>query len=202
MTYKLIEYTPELDLSEFYGEAEKRGFENNHSQKSMFDCFRNEREWKGWMLEYNGRYVGGVCAHSFDDVMGPNTYRILARTCVFTDFTHRPSFYTKSTSIIGQQCAAAQFYVPIALQHFGVDNKFYATSNANPVGNQQRVNRLWFPVQEKLERFKLVKTQFYRGCNQNIWELNVANWCSSIATYDQWPCEFPNGDPRISYVKL
>ena len=202
MTYKIVEWTPDLDLSDFYAEATRRGFENNHSQKAMFDCFRNEREWKGWMLEYNGRYVGGVCAHSFDDVMGPGSYRILARTCVFTDLTHRPHFYTKNTSIVGQQCAAAQFYVPVTLQHFGLDKKFYATSNANPVGNQQRVNRLWFPVQERLGRFKLAKTQFYRGCEQNIWELNTQEWCSSIATYEQWPCEFPHGDPRKDYVKL
>ena len=121
---------------------------------------------------------------------------------MFTNLTHRPHFYTRNTSIIGQQCAAAQFYVPVTLQYFGMDKKFYATSNANPVGNQQRVNRLWFPVQEKHGRFKLASTQFYRGCDQNIWELNTAEWCSSIASYEQWPCEFPHGDPRVDYVKL
>jgi hypothetical protein len=196
MSYKLIEYSENLDLSQFYKESSRRGFENNQSQKAMFDCFRNEREWKGWLLEYNGQYVGGACAHSFDDVMGPGSYRILARTCVFTDLTHRPTFYTKNTSIVEQQCAAAQFYVPVALQYFGKDKRFYATSNKSPVGNQQRVDRLWFPVQEKLGRFNFVKTEFYRGCEQNIWQLNVKEWQDSISLYNQWPCEFPDGDPR------
>jgi hypothetical protein len=197
MTYKLIEYTPELDLSTFYAEAEIRGYKNNSSQQAMFNCFQNEREWCGWMLTYNGEYVGGVCAHSFDDVMGPGSYRILARTCVFTEKTHRPSHYTRNTSIVQQQCAAAQFYIPVALQKFGLDKKFYATSNSNEVGSQKRVNRLWFPEQQKLGRFKLAKTTLYRGCEQNIWELNVSEWCKSLKTYEQWPCDFPSGDPRV-----
>jgi hypothetical protein len=197
MTYRIVEYTPELDLSEFYAEADKRGYENNNSQKAMFDCFRNEREWMGWMLEYNGKYIGGVCGHSFDDVMGPDSYRIFARTCVITELTHRPSFYTRNTCIVQQQCAAAQFFVSIALQYFGKDKKFYATSNTNFVGNQQRVNRVWFPIQEKLGRFDFVKTQFYRGCDQNIWQLNIAEWEKSLSMYEQWPCEFPHGDPRL-----
>jgi hypothetical protein len=197
VTYRLIEYTPALDLSEFYAEASKRGYENNSSQQAMFDCFRNEREWKGWMLEYNGKYVGGVCAHSFDDVMGPGSYRIFARTCVFTDMTHKPIAYTKNNHIVQQQCAPAQFFVSIALQHFGMDKTFYSTSNKNLVGNQQRVDRLWFPAQEKLGRFKFVKTEFYRGCEQNIWQLNSIAWQESLKMYQRWPCEFPNGDPRL-----
>lgn len=202
MTYRLVEYTPELDLTQFYVDAHARGYQNNNSQKAMFDCFHTETQWKGWLLEYNGKFIGGVCAHSFDDVMGPNTYRILARTCVFTELTHRPSFYTRNTSIVEQQCAAAQFYVPIALQAFGHDKKYYATSNSNAVGSQQRVNRLWFPTQQKLGRFTLAKTAFYRGCEQNVWELNNTEWCRSIAKYEQWPCEFPHGDPRIDYERI
>lgn len=196
MSYKIVEYSADLDLSSFYKDAETRGFENNQSQKAMFDCFHTEREWWGWMLSYNGEYIGGVCAHSFDEVMGPDSYRILARTCVFNDKTHRPYVYTRNTCIVQQQNAAAQFYVSVILQKIGLNKKFYATSNSNNTGSQQVVNRLWFPEQAKLGRFNFVKREFYRGCEQNIWQLNVKEWQESIAVNEQWPCEFPNGDPR------
>ncbi len=157
MTYKIIPWSPDLDLSEFYSEAGRRGYENNHSQKTMFDCFLNEREWAGWMLEYNGKFIGGVCIHSFDDVMGPNTYRILARTCTFTSETHKPWPHTKQTIIVEQQCCATQFFIPISIQWAGEGKRFFATSNANPMGSQQRVNNLWFPMQAELGRFSWVK---------------------------------------------
>jgi len=43
--FNLVEWTPQLDLTEFYAEATSRGFVNNSSQKAMIDCFNNEREW-------------------------------------------------------------------------------------------------------------------------------------------------------------
>jgi hypothetical protein len=138
--YKLLEYNSALDLSTFYAEADKRGYENNNSQKAMFDCFRNEKSWAGWVLEYNHEYVGGVCAHSFDDVMGPNSYRILARTCVFTEKTHKPWPYTRKNSIENQQCVAAQIYIPMALAWAGQGSRLFATSNGNEVGNKRREN--------------------------------------------------------------
>jgi hypothetical protein len=202
MSYRLVEWSPDLDLSDFYQEAERRGFENNYNQKVMFDCFKNEKSWKGWMLEYQGKYVGGVCAHSFDDVMGPNTYRILARTCIFTDQTHNPRLHTVNSFINNQQCCASQFFIPVSIEWAGQGSRLFATSNANDMGSQQRVNRLWFPMQKKLGRFSLVKTQFYRGCEQNIWELDLQNYKQSLPSHLQWPCEFPQEDPRKDYVKL
>jgi len=202
MTYQLVEWSPDLDLSEFYEEAKKRGFENNFSQKAMFDCFKNEDKWKGWMLKYQGRYIGGVCAHSFDNVMGPNSYRILARTCIFTDQTHNPRVHTVKSFIKDQQCCASQFFIPISIQWAGPEARLFATSNANPMGSQQRVDKIWFPIQSKLGRFTWVKKEFYRGCEQNIWELNLQGYKKSLPEHLQWPCEFPHNDPRINYAKL
>ena len=196
MTYKLIEYSPNLDLSEFYTESTRRGYENNNSQKAMFDCFRNEQKWTGWMLEYNGRFVGGVCIHSFDDIMGPNSYRILARTCTFTSETHKPWPHTKQSIIVEQQSCATQFFIPMSIKWAGEGKRLFATSNVNPMGSQQRVNNLWFPMQAELGRFSHVKETFYRGCDQNVWELNIDNYWKSIPSNLRWPCEFPGGDPR------
>ena len=36
--YKIVSWSEDLDLTEFYAEAERRGFANNSSQKAMVDC--------------------------------------------------------------------------------------------------------------------------------------------------------------------
>ena len=83
--YKIVPWSKDLDLTEFYQQAESRGFKNNSSQQALVDCFNNEKEKQVWILYFNNQPVGSVAAHSFDDVMGPDSYRIAARTCVFTD---------------------------------------------------------------------------------------------------------------------
>ena len=81
--YKLVKYTDDLDLSEFYKTCSERGLVNNSSRKNMIDCFNNEREFNCWILYYNDIIVGSVASHSFD-IMGVNSYRIAARTCVLS----------------------------------------------------------------------------------------------------------------------
>ena len=82
--YKLVTWTPELDLTDFYAEAESRGFVNNASQKMLVDSLAKEREWCVLILYHNDKAVGSVGAHSLPE-LGNNAYRICARTCVFTN---------------------------------------------------------------------------------------------------------------------
>ena len=42
--YSLVEWTPDLDLTEFYAEAELRGFVNNASQQMLIDQISYLRE--------------------------------------------------------------------------------------------------------------------------------------------------------------
>ena len=77
--YKIKRWTEDLDLTDFYAEASSKGFLNNSSQSTMIDCFNNEKEWAGWILYENDKAIGSVVSHSFDDVMGPGSYRVLAR---------------------------------------------------------------------------------------------------------------------------
>ena len=74
-TYKLVKWTAELDLTDFYLEAERRGFVNNSSQKMLVDSLSREKEWCVWILYYNDQAVGTVGAHSLPE-LGPNAYRI------------------------------------------------------------------------------------------------------------------------------
>ena len=77
--YNIIPWTEDLDLTDFYAEAERKGFVNNSSQEAMIDCFKHENKWRVWILYYNDRAVGSVAAHSIEE-----GYRICARTCVLT----------------------------------------------------------------------------------------------------------------------
>lgn len=195
MSYRLIPFSEDLDLTEFYAECSRRGFENNSSQKAMFDCFKNEREWAGWLLEYQGEIIGGVCCHSFDDVMGPGSYRLLARTVCFTDRSHKPMHNVRGF-VFKHQCVASQFYMPVAIAWAGTDKKFYGTSNANSVGTSRISHNIWFPKHVEQGTFYKAKDAFYRGWNQSIWGLNLDIYFEQLKKFPKWECEFPEWDPR------
>jgi hypothetical protein len=195
MSYKIIEYSPNLDLVDFYNENKLRGLENNASQQEMFDCFRNEKKWNGWLVEYNNKFIGGVCIHSFDDVMGADSYRIYARSCFHTELSMKPTGYVKS-HYSQLQNVGLQLFTPVSIEWAGLDKKFYGSSNSRDVGSAQLVDKVWFPRLAERGIFTKVKEVFYRGHYQNIWELNVSEYLTQIAEVDLWNCEFPNIDIR------
>lgn len=195
MTYRLVEYSPDLDLSDFYRESDKRGFKNNNSQAAMFDCFRNERSWNGWLVEYQNRYIGGVCIHSFDDVMGPNSYRIYTRACFHTDLSAKPSGYV-SSHFKQLQNVGLQLFTPVSIMWAGLDKKFYGSSNSRDVGSARMVNDVWFPRLADRGIFTKVCEVDYRGHLQNIWQLNVDEYIKQIREVSHWECEFPFLDIR------
>jgi hypothetical protein len=170
--YKLVEWTPELDLTDFYVEAQQRGFVNNSSQKAMIDCFRNEREWKVWILYQDDHAIGSVAAHSFDDVMGPNSYRICARTCSFAEAVERKGLLTFNKLIREHQNFTAQFFIPAALDWTPPDADLYITSNYSKEASQRLVHRMYMPGLVKNGTANRIKDVEYRGHIQTVWKLN------------------------------
>ena len=116
----MIPWTEDLDLEEFYKSAAKRGYENNSSQKILVDCFRDEKEWKVWILHYNNTPVGSVGCHTLAP-LGPNAYRICARTCVFTDMIPRNHIKNIRYTIQHHQNPTAQFFIPACIDWAGHD---------------------------------------------------------------------------------
>ena len=51
--YKIVPFSDDLDLEEFYKNAKQRGYENNSNKFWLKDCFRNEKENQTWILYYN-----------------------------------------------------------------------------------------------------------------------------------------------------
>jgi hypothetical protein len=186
--FKVIPWSAELDLEWFYREASQRGFSNNCSQKTLVDCFNREREKQVWILYYNNNPIGSVAAHSFDDVMGPNSYRIAARTCVFTDCiegTYGNGLRTISV-ITKLQNPTAQFLIPACIEWAPKGSRLFITTNQSPEGTQRRVHTIFGPAMEKKGIMKQIKTVEYRGLEQTVWELFPDRFYEELNRYNRW----------------
>jgi hypothetical protein len=182
--YKLIEWSPNLDLTEFYAEASKRGFENNSSQKVMVDCFNNEKEKQVWIMYQDQRPVGSVAAHSFDDVMGSGSYRILTRVCSFAE-ARKDSKLLTFKKLMEHQTLNDQFFFPKCIEWAGRKN-LYATSNDSKMGSQRLVHNYYFPGLAEKGIAERVTNVFYRGLEQTVWKLDADAFEESLKRYPRW----------------
>tara|TARA_B110000971_G_C19899618_1_gene449299 strand:- start:91 stop:624 length:534 start_codon:yes stop_codon:yes gene_type:complete len=176
--YKIIPWNKDLDLTDFYKEAEKRGFVNNASQKAMIDCFRNEEEWQVWILYYNDRAVGSVAAHSIEE-----GYRICTRTCAFTDLMPVVSTRTR-TGIITHQHVTAQFFMPACIEW--AKEPMYITTHPSKIGTQRQVHTIWGPSLEKTGVLTKDFEKDYRGHVQTFWKLNTDVFLDQLNKYPKW----------------
>lgn len=183
--YKVIPWSEDLDLSIFYKEAERRGFANNASKKMLVDSFRHEKEWCVWILYYNNEPVGSVAAHSFNDVMGENSYRIAARTCVFSDKLPLSTLRTRN-QIITHQNATGQFLIPACIKWAPVGSRLFITSNESQVGTQRLVHRIFAPAMVESGQMKKIKDVFYRGTDQTVWELYPEKFYQELNRHPRW----------------
>ena len=177
--YKIIPWTPELDLTDFYAEATRRGFANNISQEVMIDCFRKEREWAVWILYYNNIAVGSVAAHSIEE-----GYRICARTCAFTDLMPANTLRTRN-QIQTHQHVTAQFFMPACINWVG-NNDMYITTHPSPIGTQRSVHTVWGPSLEKTGVLTRAFEKEYRGCKQTFWKLNTTVFLEQLDRVNKW----------------
>jgi hypothetical protein len=186
MKFKLINWSPELNLEDFYKEAGMRGFVNNASQQAMIDCFRNEEEWSAWILYQGERAVGSVAAHSFSDVMGPNSYRILTRVCTFAEARKGNGLITPKRLIAEHQNLTDQFLLPKCLEWVNYRGRVYATSNQSKAASQRLVHNYYFPTLEKLGIVERVKEVHYRNTDQTVWEINPDKFLKNLERYPRW----------------
>ena len=182
--YKIIPWSEDLDLTDFYRLAQSKGFVNNASQQMLVDCFRKEKEWQVWILYYNDVAVGSVAAHSFPE-MGEDAYRIAARTCVFTNLLPTNTLRTKN-QIVTHQHATSQFLIPACINWAPKSSRLFITSNENEVGTQRLVHRIFGPAIEATGQMKKIKDIFYRGTNQTVWQLFPDKFYEELNKYPRW----------------
>jgi hypothetical protein len=183
--YYVIPYNDNLNLTEFYAEADRRGFKNNSSKKAMIDCFQNEKRSQTWIVYKDGKAVASFAAHSFDDVMGPDSYRILTRVCVFAEASDRKGMITLRKLLGEHQTLVNQICWPVSIEWAGTD-KLYSTSNASEVASQNLVHTVWFPTLEKYGLVDRIKDIHYRGIDQTVWKTNIDAFYNELSKYPKW----------------
>lgn len=186
--FKLVPWTEDLDLTEFYSDCLERGYLNNINQKVMIDCLRNERRWAAWILYRGDKAVGSCAAHSFDDVMGPDSYRVAVRTCAFIEANPHGNNMTIAGMMRFKehQHVTAQWYMTQGAEWSGSDN-LYITSNESPVASQRKVNKYYLPLLEELNVVTRVKQVVYRGLPQTVWKLHIHELQRQFKLYQPWP---------------
>lgn len=185
--YKLIEWSPELDLDEFYKKAEKRGFENNSCQEKMIDCFRNEKDWNAWIL-YNDKNeaIGSVASHTFDKVV-PDSFRVLTRVCTFAEGRKSQGLITSKKLIAQHQNLTDQFLMPKCIKWVNGRGRIFATSNKSKEASQRLVHKHYFPTLEKLGIVSKYKENiYYRYTNQTVWEIFPDRFIKNLNKYPRW----------------
>jgi hypothetical protein len=183
--FKLVEWNPRLDLSSFYIEAGRRGFVNNSSEKNMLGYFKNEKSWAAWILYQNEKPVGSVAAHSFDDVMGPNSFRVLTRVCAFAEAAPRSGLLTINKMMRQHQHISDQFFLPKCIEWAGTEN-IYATSNENQEASQRLVHKYYFPTLLKMGIVEKIKDVDYRGVVQTVWKIDANKFLENLSKYPKW----------------
>ena len=182
--YKIIPWTPDLDLTEFYATAKAKGFANNASQKMLVDSLAKETEWCVWILYYNDTAVGSVGAHSFPE-MGDNAYRIAVRTCVFSDHLPIDTLRTRN-QIVTHQHVTSQFLIPVCIEWVPNGSNMYITSNENSAGTQRLVHRIFGPAMESTGQMKRITKIEYRGTEQTVWQLYPDKFLSELEKNSRW----------------
>lgn len=182
--YKIIPWSEQLDLVDFYARAKAKGFVNNASQKMMVDSLAKEKEWCVWILYYNNIAVGSVGAHSFPE-MGDNAYRIAVRTCVFSNILPLNTLRTKN-QIVTHQHVTSQFLIPTCIEWAPKNSNLYITSNENSTGTQRLVHYIFGPAMEKTGQMKKIKEIFYRETVQTVWQLFPEKFYEELSKHRRW----------------
>ena len=179
-------WSPELDLTNFYSRAAAKGYENNATQQMLVDCFARERHSQTWIMYYGDQAAGSVASHSIDlPELGPDAYRICARTCVLTDLLPRTSLRT-ITGIINHQNYTAQYLMPTCIEWTPPWADLYITSTDQEVGSQRLVNRIFCPALEATGVLEFAGKYLYRNTEQNFWRVNVNRFYEELNTYGRW----------------
>lgn len=172
--YEIKEWNEQIDLSEFYAEASRRGFHNNDSYESMIKPFEDVEDTKILILHYNGKAVGSSISHPFLD-----GYRIFARLCVFTDLTPFSRCGTVK-AFKEHQHVTPRFFLP---EHAKLDAPLYFTTHPEDTAKMQSMHRVvtkWLSDCGVIEWFR---SKEYRGCIQSVWKVHTQKWLNDMNKY-------------------
>jgi hypothetical protein len=182
--FKLIDYSTDLNLDTFYQNARSRGYDNNGSESILVNSFRNEHDFKLWILYYNGIAVGSTATHSLGIL--PNSYRICVRTCVFTDLL--PTHHTLRTinNIRQHQHVTAQFFIPACVLYCPIESDLYITTHSSEIASQRLVHEIFCPTLAEQGCLEKTHELDYRGHVQTFWKLDKFKFMQQLDQFPKW----------------
>lgn len=180
--FELKLYNNDIDLSEFYKEAEKKKFYNNSSQEMLIDYISKYEDAKLWLLLYDKKVVGTVVAHRLRElgILGKDAYRIGARTCVLTHLIGKQRVKSLKGKTDIHFSHASQFLLPACIEGVGKDKPLYLSTHTGNIGSQNKVHNFWakhFHIAGVLENPKELE---YRGSFQTFWKVNVDKFYETL----------------------
>lgn len=186
--FELKLYNNDIDLSDFYKEAEKKKFYNNSSQEMLIDYISKYEDSKLWILLYNEKVVGTVVAHRLRElgILGKDAYRIGARTCVLTHLIGKQRVKSLKGKTDIHYSHASQFLLPACIEGIGKDKPLYLSTHTGNIGSQNKVHNFWakhFHMAGVLENPIELE---YRGSFQTFWKVNVDKFYQTLKL-SRWP---------------
>ena len=186
--FELKLYNNDIDLSDFYKEAEKKKFYNNSSQEMLIDYISKYEDAKLWLLLYDKKVVGTVVAHRLCElgILGKDAYRIGARTCVLTHLIGKQRVKSLKGKTDIHYSHASQFLLPACIEGIGKDKPLYLSTHTGNVGSQNKVHNFWakhFHLAGVLENPIELE---YRGSFQTFWKVNVDKFYETLRL-SRWP---------------
>jgi hypothetical protein len=188
--YEIKEYNENLDLTYFYNKCKEKGFINNSSKSKLIKNLKKEKEFKLWILYYNNKPVGSTAFHSFDDVMGENSYRICVRSCVLSDELNIKNIRSIRGGINKHQYVSSQFFIPLCIEWTPKDSKLYITTSNKDEASMRLVHNLFFPELSKIGIVKKIKNIFYGGVEQTVWQLIPEVFLESLNKCLRWDYKY------------
>ena len=181
-------YSNDIDLTNFYKEAEKKKFYNNSSQEMLIDYIKKYEDAKLWVLLYDKQPVGTVVAHKLQElgILGKDAYRIGARTCVLTHLIGKQRVKSLKGKKDIHYSHASQFLLPACIEGIDKDKPLYLSTHIGNVGSQNKVHLFWakyFHIAGVLQNPIELE---YRGTFQTFWKINVDKFYETLKE-TRWP---------------
>lgn len=187
--FSIKEFSENLDLTDFYKNAEAKGYYNNCNQEVLIDNMRHFNDYKVWLLYWKDKCVGSVGVHSLEElgILGKNAYRIAVRTCLLQDQlegerSHRVHNYRHKP----MNHAASQMLIPMCIKYCGYNTPMYVSTNNSKDGIQYKVNRTWASIMHNQNYLEDAVELDYRNQFQNFWKLRPHYYVEKLREHI-WP---------------
>jgi len=187
--FSIKEFSEDLDLREFYKQAEQHGYYNNCNQEVLHDNMKHLKDYKTYILYWEDTAVGSVCLHSLEElnILDENAYRVGARTCILRHLIggeHKFGMQNYNNNPFSHY--TTQLLFPVCIKYCGINTPIYVSTNENEVGTQIKVHRIWTKVMHRWGYLENPIELDYRNNFQSFWKINSEKWITDLKQH-VWP---------------